>query len=58
MQLIVAPQVRRDIADVLVWTEEQFGPITLKRTAKLIETALAEIAADPDTAANDESPTA
>jgi plasmid stabilization system protein ParE len=48
MQVILAPKTRSDIVSILAWTQENFGPQTLKRYAKLIETAIEDIAADPD----------
>jgi toxin ParE1/3/4 len=50
MELVIAPKARSDIASILAWTHENFGPLTLKRYSKLIETAIAEIAANPDLA--------
>lgn len=50
MELILAPRARSDIVTILAWTHENFGPHTRKRYAKLIETALAAIAADPELA--------
>src|ERR1700686_1142938 len=47
MELIIAPTARRDIASILAWTQENFGPHTLKRYAKLIQTAIEEVAANP-----------
>ncbi len=48
MDVIIAPKVRSDIASILAWTQENFGPQTRQRYGKLIETAIAAIAADPD----------
>ena len=48
MELIIAPRARRDIASILAWTQENFGPQTLKRYAKLIQTAIMEVAANPE----------
>ena len=48
MQVIIAPQARRDIQKILSWTEEQFGPETLRLYAKLLATAIEQIAEDPD----------
>jgi toxin ParE1/3/4 len=48
MELIVAPRARSDIVTILAWTEESFGPQTATRYAKLIETAIEDIAADPE----------
>lgn len=48
MEVIIAPAARNDIADILAWTDENFGPQVLRRYARLIATAIAEVAADPD----------
>ncbi|HEV3116855.1 MAG TPA: type II toxin-antitoxin system RelE/ParE family toxin [Gemmataceae bacterium] len=50
MEVIIAPKAQRDIVNILAWTQENFGPQTLKRYARLIETAIEEIAADPNCA--------
>jgi toxin ParE1/3/4 len=50
MTVIIAPKARSDIVSILAWTQETFGAQTLKRYAQLIETAIAEIAADPERA--------
>src|SRR6516165_5192680 len=47
MDVVIAPKARSDIAGILAWTEENFGPRTLKRYARLIQTAIEEVAADP-----------
>lgn len=47
MEVIIAPRARSDIAGILAWTEENFGPQILKRYTKLIATAIEEVAADP-----------
>lgn len=47
MNVIVAPKARSDIASILAWTQENFGPQTLKRYARLIQTAIDDIAEDP-----------
>jgi toxin ParE1/3/4 len=56
MELVIAPKARSDIASILAWTHENFGPQTLKRYSKLIETAIAEIAAHPDLAGSAKRP--
>jgi toxin ParE1/3/4 len=48
MEVIIAPKARSDIASILAWTNENFGPQILKRYAKLIATAIEEVAADPE----------
>jgi toxin ParE1/3/4 len=56
MEITIAPQARSDIKSILSWTQEHFGPLTLKRYARLIETAIAEIAANPDCAGSESRP--
>jgi toxin ParE1/3/4 len=56
MELVIAPKARSDIATILAWTHENFGPLTLKRYSKLIETAIAQIAANPDLAGSAKRP--
>lgn len=48
MELIIAPKARGDIENILIWTEENFGPQTLRRYAKLIATAIEQVAANPE----------
>jgi toxin ParE1/3/4 len=48
MEVIIAPKARSDIARILDWTEENFGPQTLKRYANLIATAIEQIADNPE----------
>ena len=50
MDVIIAPKARSDVANILAWTEENFGPQTLKRYGKLIQTAIEEVAANPELA--------
>ena len=47
MEAIIAPKARSDIANILVWTDENFGPRIMQRYAKLIKTAFEAIAANP-----------
>jgi toxin ParE1/3/4 len=56
MEVIIAPKARADIANILVWTEENFGPRILKRYAKLIATAIEQIAQDPERAGTNQRP--
>jgi len=56
MEVTIAPKARSDIASILAWTEENFGPRTLKRYAKLIATAIDQIAEDPDRAGSSRRP--
>jgi toxin ParE1/3/4 len=53
---ILAPKARADIASFLAWTEENFGARILKRYAKLIATAIEEIAEDPERAGSNQRP--
>jgi toxin ParE1/3/4 len=48
MDVIIAPKARNDIASILTWTQENFGPQTLKRYTRLIQTAIEEVAEDPE----------
>jgi toxin ParE1/3/4 len=48
MEVIVAPKARGDIASILAWTEKHFGPLTFKCYAKLIGTAIEQIAENPE----------
>jgi plasmid stabilization system protein ParE len=50
MDVIIAPKARSDIASILAWTEENFGPQTLKRYGKLIATAIEQVAENPELA--------
>jgi toxin ParE1/3/4 len=56
MEVIIAPQARSDIANILAWTEEHFGPQTLKRYSNLIATAIQQVAADPELAGSSQRP--
>jgi toxin ParE1/3/4 len=56
MEVIVAPKARRDIEDILAWTEEDFGPRILNRYAKLSATAIEQIGANPELAGSLERP--
>src|SRR5262245_35464260 len=48
MDVIIAPMARDDIAGILSWSEERFGTQVLRRYAKLLETAIEEVATVPD----------
>jgi plasmid stabilization system protein ParE len=50
MAAIIAPKARGDIASILAWTEENFGPQTLRRYATLIATAIEQVAENPEVA--------
>jgi toxin ParE1/3/4 len=56
MEVIIAPKARGDIASILAWTKENFGPQTFKRYGKLIQTAIEEVAANPDLAGSVQRP--
>ena len=56
MEVIIAPRARSDIASNLTWTEENFGPQTLKRYGKLIATAIEQVAANPELAGSSQRP--
>jgi plasmid stabilization system protein ParE len=48
MEATIAPKARSDIAGILEWTHDNFGLRTMRRYAKLIQTALEDIAGDPE----------
>ena len=49
MRLVVfAPQAAQDIAAILAWSEERFGPLARVRYEQLIEAAIHDIASGPD----------
>lgn len=56
MEVNIAAQARRDISSILAWTEKNFGPQTLKRYAKLIATAIEQIAENPNLAGSIQRP--
>jgi toxin ParE1/3/4 len=56
MLVIIAPKARSDIASILAWTEENFGPLILKRYAKLIATAIEQVAENPELAGSSQRP--
>ncbi len=56
MEVIIAPRARSDIASILAWTEQNFGPQTLKRYGKLIATAIEQVAANPELAGSSKRP--
>lgn len=56
MEVLIAPSARRDIIDILAWTRENFGLQQMRRYAKLIQTAIEEIAANPETAGSEKRP--
>jgi toxin ParE1/3/4 len=56
MDVIIAPKARADIEDILTWTREDFGAPTLRRYAKLLATAIEEVAANPEVAGSSPRP--
>jgi toxin ParE1/3/4 len=48
MEVIIAPKARHDIASILAWTQDNFGPQISKRYGKLIATAIEDVAANPE----------
>ncbi len=48
MEVILSPKARSDIASILAWTLENFGALTMKRYGRLIQTAIEEVAANPE----------
>jgi len=45
---VIAPSARRDIAEILAWTEENFGVLAMERYQKLIGSAIKDIAENPN----------
>jgi toxin ParE1/3/4 len=56
MEAIVSSQARRDIAAILTWTHDNFGPRTMARYAKRIRTAIEDVAADPEVVGSETRP--
>jgi toxin ParE1/3/4 len=56
MEVVIAPRARNDIASILAWTEENFGPETLRRYGTLIATAIKQVAANPELAGSSRRP--
>jgi toxin ParE1/3/4 len=50
MEVVIAPQARNEIANILAWTEESFGPQALRRYGNLIATAIEQVAANSELA--------
>jgi toxin ParE1/3/4 len=50
MQLVIAPRARTDIESILAWTLEHFGPQSMHRYRKLMQTAIEAVAANPELA--------
>lgn len=46
--VLYTPLARQDIAGILIWSEERFGQTIQARYARLLDTALQDIAADPE----------
>lgn len=45
--IVLAPQGAQDIAAILAWSEERFGPLARERYERLLEAAVTDIASDP-----------
>jgi toxin ParE1/3/4 len=43
----LAPSARRDLVDILAWSEERHGAVARARYERLITTALRKLALDP-----------
>ena len=56
MRLVIAPRARCDIANILAWTLEHFGPQSMHRYRKLMQTAIEAVAADPEIAGSASRP--
>jgi toxin ParE1/3/4 len=48
MQVVIAPAAVGDIANILAWTAERFGPQIVRRYGKLIATAIEQVGDNPD----------
>ena len=48
LRVILAPAARRDIIDILKWSEEKFGRRAAARYRALLKQALRDLAADPE----------
>jgi toxin ParE1/3/4 len=56
MDIIIAPAARSDIVNILAWTRDNFGPMTLKRYARLIQTAIEDVAENPECMGSESRP--
>jgi toxin ParE1/3/4 len=56
MGLIIAPKARGDIAGILAWTEQNFGPETSRRYAQLLATVLSKLGANPELGGSERRP--
>jgi len=56
MELIIAPKARSDIANILAWTAENFGPQASRRYRNLLATAIEQVAANPELAGSRHRP--
>jgi toxin ParE1/3/4 len=56
MDVIIAPRARSDIANILAWTGENFGPQHLKLYGKLIASAIEQVAANPELVGSSKRP--
>jgi toxin ParE1/3/4 len=50
MEVIIAPKARGDIAGILAWTEENFGPRMSRCYGNLIAIAIEQVAVNPELA--------
>jgi toxin ParE1/3/4 len=48
MEFIIAPKACSDIEAILAWTHDNFGRQMVEEYSRLIETAINEVAKDPD----------
>jgi toxin ParE1/3/4 len=53
MALVIAPRARDDIASILAWTQQNFGPPMVRRYAQLIAIALSQVEANPELAGSE-----
>jgi toxin ParE1/3/4 len=50
IRLLVSPQARKDVSELLRWSEAQFGQEAKGRYRRLVQQAYADLRADPDRA--------
>jgi len=56
MPIIIASKAKSDMVSILAWTCDNFGIQTMQRYAKLIQTAIEEVAANPEVAGSVKRP--
>jgi toxin ParE1/3/4 len=56
MEIIIAPKALGDIVAILSWTRQNFGTQLMHRYSKLIQTAIEDVAANPELVGSDKRP--